>query len=280
MDASTSGGSPDFLPDGTRGADRDGERNEDAVTLQAFVAALHQGALRTRVLLPLLLTLTVAAGWMNALSYLAVGRVFASFMTGNILFVGLSIAQGNAALLLRASVALLFFFASITLGSRYLEALPARQPAGSWRRAFARYLLVEGLILLAFALLWSLAGNFAQHPAVQVILLSFAAFGMGLQGALLGIFNILDVNPIALTGTELLLGMRLAQQIGRRSADQPVGTSTPILLALMLSYTLAALVVALAVSWSGTAFIPCLLVMAGALVARVGPMEERRSRRT
>src|SRR5260221_7610667 len=89
---------------------------------------------------------------------------------------------------------------------------------------------------------------------------------MGLQGALFGAFNILDVNPVALTGTELLLGIRLAQRIGRRSVDQPAGTRAPFLVALLLSYTLAAFVVALALPWTGTAFIPCLLVV-GAVVA-------------
>ena len=43
------------------------------------------------------------------LSYLSLGRVFASFMTGNILFTGLGVAQGNSGLLIRALVAVLVF---------------------------------------------------------------------------------------------------------------------------------------------------------------------------
>lgn len=254
----------------------DAERHEDEVTLAAFVAAPSQRALRICLLLVLL---TLAAGWTDALSYLAVGRVFASFMTGNILFVGISIAQGNPLLLVRAVVAILLFLVSITLGSLYLQTLPARQPAGSWRRTLAWYLLGEALVLLAFALVWALAGTLAQQPAVQVVLLGIAAFGMGLQGTLFGAFNILDVNTVALTGTELLLGMRLAQRIGRQAPDQPVGTSAPFLLALMLAYALAALVVALAVPWIGTAFIPCLLV-AGAVVVLAMPRGETRGGRS
>jgi uncharacterized radical SAM superfamily protein len=38
------------------------------------------------------------------------------------------------------------------------------------------------------------------------------------------------------------------------------------LLALMLSYTLAALVVALAIPWIGTVFMPCFLVATAAVV--------------
>jgi uncharacterized membrane protein YoaK (UPF0700 family) len=265
MDASTSGESPDFPQDSARRADADTEGREGAVTMATFVADLCRSTFRIRLLL-LLLTLTLAAGWTDALSYLAIGRVFASFMTGNTLFIGLSIAQGNLTLLLRAGVTVVLFLVGLMLGSRYLQTLPTRQSMASWRSTFARYLLGEGIILLAFALVWSLAGNLAQHPVVQVVLLGIAAFGMGLQGALLGAFNILNVNTVALTGTELLLGVRLAQRIGRQSADQPGGTSALFLVALMLSYTLAALVVALTVPWIGTAFIPCLLVAGAGVV--------------
>jgi uncharacterized membrane protein YoaK (UPF0700 family) len=276
MDASTSGESPDLLPDNARRADADREGWEGAVTMATFVAAMGHSTIRTRLLL-LLLTLTLAAGWTDALSYLVIGRVWASFMTGNILFVGISIAQGNTALLLRDVVAVVLFTAGITLGSRYLQTLPARQSVASWRSTFARYLLGEGLILLAFALVWSLTGNLAQHPVVQVVLLGIAAFGMGLQGALLGAFNILDVNTVALTGTDLLLGIRLAQRIGRQAVDQPAGTSALFLMVLLLSYALAAFVVARTVPWTGMAFIPCLLV-AGAAAALAMPARRKVTR--
>jgi hypothetical protein len=165
------------------------------------------------------------------------------------------------------------FLVSLTLGSRYLQTLPTRQSMASWRSTLARYLLIEGLILLAFALVWQLTGNPAQHPATQVVLLGIAALGMGLQGALFGAFNILDVNTVALTGTELLLGIRLAQRIGRQSVDQPGGTSALFLVVLMLAYALAALVVALALPRTGTAFIPCLLVAAAVVAILVKTRE-------
>lgn len=267
MTASTPGESPDFLKDGTQRADRDIEQRAGAVTIMTFIEAPSQRALRAY----LLLLLTLAAGWTDALCYLALGRVFASFMTGNILFVGISIAQRDTALLVRAGVAVVIFLASVTLGARYLQTRPVRQPIGNWRRTLAQYLLGEGLILLAFALVWALAGNLAQHPAMQVVLLGIAACGMGLQGALFGALNILDVNTVALTGTELLLGIRLAQRLGRQSTDRLGGTSAPFLLALMVSYALAALVVALTVPWIGTTFIPCLLVALAVVVVLAAP---------
>jgi uncharacterized membrane protein YoaK (UPF0700 family) len=256
-----------FPQDGTRRADMDIEQREveGAVTIMAFIAAPSRRALR----IGLLLTLTLAAGWTDTLCYLGVGRVFASFVTGNLLFVGLSLAQGNTALLVRAGTAILVFLASVTLGSLYLQTRPAQQSVSSWRSTISRYLLVEGLVLLAFAILWLITGNPAQHPTMQIVLLGVAALGMGLQGALFGAVNILDVNTVALTGTELLLGMRLAQRIDGHSTDRPSGTSVPFLVTLLLSYTLAALVVALALPWIGTAFVPCILVAGAGVVILV-----------
>ena len=160
MDAPAAGEPPDFQQGGSESPGRDARRQEDALTLPMFVAACSSSALRTRLLL-LLLTLTLAAGWTDALTYFAVGRVFASIMTGNTLFVGLAIAQGNTALLTRAGVALLLFFVGIILGSRFLQMLPMQQSVERWRRTLASYLLVEAVVLLVFAFARSLAGNFA-----------------------------------------------------------------------------------------------------------------------
>jgi uncharacterized membrane protein YoaK (UPF0700 family) len=134
-------------------------------------------------MLSVLLLLTLAAGWTNALCYLAVGRVFASFMTGNILFIGLSIGQGNTALFVRASAAALLYLLSIMLSSLYLQPVPAQMSPENWRGTLARYLLIQGLVLLVFALVWALGGSPAQDLTLQVVLLGIAAVGMGMQGA-------------------------------------------------------------------------------------------------
>jgi uncharacterized membrane protein YoaK (UPF0700 family) len=249
------------------------EQEDSALPLAAYVSAASQRALRGRLpLLALLTLLSVAAGWTDALCYLALGRTFASIMSGNIIFVGLAIAQGDTSQLAHAVVAIVVFLVGITLGSRYLQTLPALRPAASWRRTLGRYLLVEGVLLLAFALVWSFTGTRAQGGTVQVVVLGVAAFSMGLQAALLGAFNILDINTVAITGTELLLGIRLAERIGGRWADRREGTSTvPFLLTLLLSYTAAGLVVALTISWIGTRFIPCLIVGLVAVLLLTAP---------
>jgi uncharacterized membrane protein YoaK (UPF0700 family) len=212
------------------------------------------------------LLLTLAAGCTDVLSFLDLDKVFSSFVTGDILFIGISLAQDNSALLVRAVVAVVIFLAGVTLGSLYLGRGPADQSPWEFRGTIARYLVVEGLVMLAFAILWQLTGNPATHPTTQVVLLGIAAFGMGLQGALVTAANLPNVVSVALTGTELLLGKRLAQGIGGQAPDKQGRTSTPFLVALLLSYTLAALVVTLAMPWVSTQFIPFLLVALGIVV--------------
>ncbi len=72
------------------------------------------------------------------LSYLALGRVFASFMTGNFLFIGLGVAQGNSGLLIRALGAVLVFLAGVTFGSFCLERAPQQQTGTAWRHTLVR----------------------------------------------------------------------------------------------------------------------------------------------
>src|SRR5256885_15312523 len=82
-------------------------------TLPDLLTKPHE---RGRIAL-LILLLTLTAAWIDMLSYLSLGRVFASFMTCNLLFIGLCVVQGNSGLLLRALVAVLVYLLGVTLGA-------------------------------------------------------------------------------------------------------------------------------------------------------------------
>src|SRR5947209_17510915 len=101
-------------------------------TLPDLLTKPHE---RGRIAL-LILLLTLTAAWIDMLSYLSLGRVFASFMTGNLLFIGLGVVQGNSGLLIRALVAVLAFLVGVTLGSFYLGRAPRseeRRVGKEWR---------------------------------------------------------------------------------------------------------------------------------------------------
>src|SRR5438876_10721936 len=120
-------------------------------TLPDLLTKPHE---RGRIAL-LILLLTLTAAWIDMLSYLSLGRVFASFMTGNLLFIGLGVVQGNSGLLIRALVAVLVFLVGVTFGSFCLGRGQQKQSGTAWHHTFARYFLMDWLFLLVYAILWS-----------------------------------------------------------------------------------------------------------------------------
>lgn len=229
----------------------------NGITLPDLLRAPHE---RGRIAL-LLLLLTLTAAWNDMLSYLFLGRVWASFMTGNILFIGLGVAQGNSGLVLRALVAVLVFLVGVTLGSFCLERAPQQQSGTAWHNTFARYLLMEWLLLLVYAIIWRVTSNLSQQGGVQVLLLCLAALGMGIQGALVITLNIPGVVADALTGTVLTLGQRLAQGLDHPGPESPEWRwSSMFLVLLCLIYVAGALVVALTSAFILTPVVPVIVV--------------------
>jgi uncharacterized membrane protein YoaK (UPF0700 family) len=80
----------------------------------------------------LLLALAFAAGSIDALSYLGLGRVFTANMTGNTVLLGVAVATGTSADTLRAVAAL----GGFVLGGAVGILLIARR-RGSWYRQWA-----------------------------------------------------------------------------------------------------------------------------------------------
>src|SRR5260221_8638199 len=199
--------------DGEEEMQRAPEGND--ITLQDLLRAPHE---RGRIGL-LLLLLTLNAAWIDMLSFLSLGRVFASFMTGNMLFIGLGVAQGNSGLVIRALVAVLVFLVGVAFGSFCLARAPQQQSGTAWHHTFARYLLIEWLLLLVYAIIWRVTSNLSQQGGVQILLLCLAALGMGMQGALVLLFNIPGVVADALTGTFITLRQSLAQGLGHRGPE-------------------------------------------------------------
>src|SRR6267143_1119757 len=61
-----------------------------------LVTKIHRQAAELRVRDLLLNALTVSSGAVDAISFLALGKVFSAFMTGNIAFLGLRVAGSPA----------------------------------------------------------------------------------------------------------------------------------------------------------------------------------------
>jgi uncharacterized membrane protein YoaK (UPF0700 family) len=187
----------------------------------------------------LLLGLTGAAGAVDALSFVHLGKVFTSFMSGNVLFLGLGAGEADGGLVIRAVVALAAFLAGGACGARIVGTHLAPGAQGRERAALA----IESALLLAFAGLWLAVGTPDHHPVVRTLLLALAAAGMGIQASLVLALKIPNVLTVALTATVAYLG----QRAGTRSLHQqpdPALPSTGLLVALVLTYVTCAFVVA------------------------------------
>jgi uncharacterized membrane protein YoaK (UPF0700 family) len=242
------------------------------ITLPDLLTKPHE---RGRIAL-LILLLTLTAAWIDMLSYLSLGRVFASFMTGNILFIGLGVVQGNSGLLLRALVAVLVFLVGVTFGSFCLARAPQQQSRTAWHHTFARYLLMEWLLLLVYAILWRVTSHLSQQAGVQILLLCVAALGMGIQGALVLAFKIPGVVADALTATLITLGQRLAQDLDHRGPERQEWRWSGMFLALLcLIYVGSAFVVALTSAFILTPVVPVIVVTI-AIFALLAPSRQAR----
>jgi uncharacterized membrane protein YoaK (UPF0700 family) len=216
-------------------------------------------AIRTRVprLHPsatLLVALAAVAGWVDALSYLELGKVFTSFQSGNLIFLGLAVDQGNSGLLLRAAVSLVALLAGSAVGAYVIgRATVADMRDRVVRTAFA----VECALLACFAICWQAVGTAGTHPAWRLVLIALAATAMGVQGATVLSLRIPGVMTNAMTATLDLAGALIGLRARGASAERGASVVSAGVVALLCgSYVLSAVTVSAIDSPRVTAIVP------------------------
>jgi uncharacterized membrane protein YoaK (UPF0700 family) len=142
------------------------------------------------------LLLTAAAGFVDAIGFIALGGYYTSFMSGNTTQLGTGAASGLGwALALPAGLVTLFFIGS------YLGTLAA-QASARWGTAMAL-----GIVVAAIAA--SLALHFAGFPPAQSMLALAAAAGA--QNAALQPIGAARLGATFVTGTLFAAGQDLAR---------------------------------------------------------------------
>jgi len=159
---------------------------------------------RTATLPYLLLLLTVVAGAVDAISFLALGHVFVVNMTGNIVFVGFAAAGVTEISLSATLTAVAAFLAGSTIGgrlSRYFadERLLSMAAAGK-------------IVLVVLALIVIVAGHASLAGGRREIVIALLALAMGLQNASARRVGFADLTTTVLTMTLTAL-----------AADSPLG---------------------------------------------------------
>src|SRR6266850_4505529 len=86
-----------------------------------LVTKIHNQALELRVRDLLLNALTVSSGAVDAISFLALGKVFTAFMTGNIAFLGLRVAGAPAPGVVAILSSMVAFAAGVYLSTQIVK---------------------------------------------------------------------------------------------------------------------------------------------------------------
>jgi uncharacterized membrane protein YoaK (UPF0700 family) len=187
--------------------------------------------------------LAAIAGWLDGLTFVALGTVFVSAVTGDLVQLGVEIAAGDTSRLLILVAALAAFMAGTSL------AVVLVRTAGSlaWPGPVRRPLLLHTGLLVLFALLWTAIGDPRPGTAGAFAVVAVAALSAGIQGAAILGLGIRGASVSAVTNVLMLLAAGVAERecgVAGPRAGLPLWE----LAVILVVYCLSGLIVALALS--------------------------------
>ena len=163
----------------------------------------------------LLDALTFSSGAVDAISFLALGKVFTAFVTGNVAFLGMAIASTTGSTIYGVApprviwvlAALAGFAGGIYLGTKLVR--PSRhegeQPNGVvWPQRTTFALGLSLLAHLCFVLIWFATSARPSDNVIPVLLAAWA-LAMGMQSAAVRNLNVEGIFTTAATATFIFL---------------------------------------------------------------------------
>jgi uncharacterized membrane protein YoaK (UPF0700 family) len=191
-------------------------------------------AVKLKVRDMLLSALTVSSGAIDVISFLALGKVFTAFMTGNIVFIGLRVAGASAPDLVSILVSMGSFAAGVYLSTLIIR---SSEKGSIWPQKVTVALGTSLIAHALFQVVWFAANG---QPTINIvyILLGSWGFAMGMQSAAIRALHVDGVFTTAATATVIFLAADItnwsATTIERRRL-------TGILLSLLIGATLGGL---------------------------------------
>jgi uncharacterized membrane protein YoaK (UPF0700 family) len=201
----------------------------------------------------LVVLLAVGSGAVNITSFLVLGKVFSSVITGNLVLLGLAAAGTQHGPALRSGLALAGYSAGVLIAAP----IAGRGGRAIWSPAVTAALCAELCLLLAFTAGWE--AN-RQRPGWQLALLILLAAAMGMQSA--AVRRLGSISATYLTGT--LTGVLTALITSSRPAGhwRDVG----VIVALATGAGAGAALIRLAPAW-----LPALMLLPlGTVIAASG----------
>lgn len=146
----------------------------------------------------ILLVMTFGTGIVDAVSYLALGRVFTANMTGNITLLGFALGGAPRLSISRSLLALACFLTGAVVGGRMTAAL---DPNDIRRRAILAFGVEALLLLAAAAFSLGLVAPYESDPFRIYGLIAITAVAMGLRNAAVRRLGVPDMTTTVLTST-------------------------------------------------------------------------------
>ena len=202
---------------------------------------------------PLMLTLSVATGLVDAISVLGLGKVFTANMTGNIVFLGFAAAGTPDFHAVSYLVAIAAFLLGALVAGRTGKA-QAAQPLRRWLLIAA---LVEAGLLWTAAIVAIDFDIATQTPGTKLYaIIALTAVTMGFRNATIRQLKIPDLTTTVLTLT--LTGLAADSRLAG-GANPNMGRRIAAVVAIFVGAFIGAVLVS---RWG----LPLALLMAGALV--------------
>jgi uncharacterized membrane protein YoaK (UPF0700 family) len=154
----------------------------------------------------LLVGLAVCSGAVDAISYLALGKVFSAFMTGNIVFLGLGLTGAGEPNVLRVCVALAAFAFGVATAVKVVK--PTKLSA-LWPRGVSIALSLSALAQVSFLAGW-MATSGRPSTGIGHVLIGISALAMGIQTGAVMSLGVPGIFTTAATATMVGLAGDLA----------------------------------------------------------------------
>jgi uncharacterized membrane protein YoaK (UPF0700 family) len=185
-----------------------------------------------------LTALALASGVTDVATFLTLGDVFTSAMTGNTALLGIALSHGDILAASHSFSALIGFMCGAALGTMTFV-LRAGTPTGLV--AIRPLLAFESFCLGIFAVILTIVGRPGESVALYALIL-VSSIGMGVPGIVARHINSPGINTIVFTTTLVSIVSSLTSAVLRRSEGHRVRYATKRQIGIFLAYGLGALV--------------------------------------
>jgi uncharacterized membrane protein YoaK (UPF0700 family) len=202
---------------------------------------------------------TVTTGAVNAVSFLALGKVFSSVITGNLVLLGVSAATSNSSVAIHSGIGLGGYAAGVAVAAPL--AARGKERGATWPRSVTVTLAAELCVLAAFCVGWELAGGRPRGGA-QLALLVLAAAAMGMQTAAIRRLGQMSSTYLTSTLTGVVGGLATG------TAPDAMPRSLGAIVAIIVGAVTGGILATRAYAWvPAMILLPLALVIAGALTS-------------